>query len=450
MWKPLGAALAALLLGSCGGGGGSDTVGVAGGTAQIASSRAPVQAKRRGADRPLAAEPARVVNTNRLGDQRLRMVGATGDGGYVVAWSTGGFLSMQAFDDEGERAGPETRIQLEIPAPTADASRQAIEESQLAVLTDGSLVVAYRITRDTTTGVYFQIFGKDGTLLVPETQVASQAFAGQQGPFLKSAAVVALSDGGFVLASTLSTGFRALPNRSDVTLHWFDRQGHEVAPRADVSGLELSYSIAADAHGGVTVVTNALDLSHGSQGFLFQAIHFDATHVGTVIASSGSQRLDLLPLENGYVLFTLGAQVTMQMLDSQGHPVGASQTVAVPYRAFELADGSFVVISLTNGVYAAQRLTADGTAIGQPLAFDTHGGLPGEVALTDGGFVAAWSAPGAAGDADVYAQRFVQRPNGRHHACLDNAKAQDLKGRARKAFVDACEGDDSSAGNDGT
>ena len=449
MLKFLCAALAALVLGSCGGGGGGGG-GDPGGMGTVLPGSpltAPVQVAKGAMDSGLLAGPVSVVNTTTANDQVLRAIGATADGGYVVAWiSSGQILYMQAYDAAGARSGSEVQIPLEILAPTQVANRLAVEQSSMAVLSDGSVVVLYSITRDvespngppsTTMGVFFQVFSASGTRIVPETQVASQPFAGPKGPYLGTPAVVARSDGGFVVASALAHYSTRFASISTLSLYWFDSRGQPVGAPVVVGDFpELRYTMVADAHGGLTLATSNTSDDYRTDYTVF---HYGADHASQTIVAPRGRPAVVLPLENGYVLFALGGDATVQRLDSQGNPVGASTPIAsLPVAARELADGTYVVIWFANGVYTAERFAADGTSLGQPVPIDSNGAAPQIAALADPGFAAAWSAAGANGDSDVYTQRFTERLSDRKKACLDSARAQGLKGRERKAFVDAC------------
>jgi hypothetical protein len=450
--RSLCAAWAALVLVSCGGG--SDGTGIDP-TLAASPMSASARAKSGPMDPSFVAGPVSVVNTTTASDQMLRAVGATQDGGYVVAWiSTGQLLFMQAYDRAGARTGSEIRIPLQIDASTQAASRMAIEQSSVAVLRDGSVVVLYRITRDvampdgftsTSTGVFFQIFSANGMQLVPETEVVSQRYAGPIGPTLGFPRLLALSDGGFAVASLISSYVTGSPNRAGVSLYWFNGQGQRVgSPVAVGSFIQvfpvLPWDLVADAHGGLVLsVLSPSSPTHDVQG---RAFHYGPDHVlsQTIV---GPQRLPILvlPLEDGYVLFTAvaGGGATMQMLDTQGSPVGEVTTVAsLPFAARELADGNFVVVWLADGVYTAQLFADDGTSLGKAVPIGSNGTAPAVAALAAPAFVAAWSAASASGDSDVYAQRLSEKRGEQRKACLDNAKGQGLKGHERKAFVDAC------------
>ena len=430
---------------SCGGGGGGD-----GTDATLpASPQAQQLLKARNvpSTAPLVAGPVSVVNTTTAGDQVLRSIGATSDGGYVVAWiSSGSTLYTQAYDSAGAKAAAQTPIPLDVGAATQAAAAQAVQASAVAVLNDGTVVVVYSVSRNTDqpggtvltrTGVYFQRFDANGVQLAGETEVASREdVVNYRTPVTNQLTATALSDAGFVVGWAVS-GFSAqFGSISTLSLRWFDSQGRPVGSPVEVGQFPaLTYDVVADPRGGFTLSTSELDNFFKTE---VSAFHYDANHGFQQIVAPRFGAALLLPVEDGYVLFDGGADgVTAQMLDSQGSPVGTPTAFAsMPIAARELADGSNVAILHAGGGFAAQRFARDGTPIGEPLAIDSNAAMPTVVALADTGFAAAWSAASANGDSDVYTQRFVERFSDRKKACLNAAKG--LKGQQRKAFVDAC------------
>jgi hypothetical protein len=444
MFRILWAAFAALVLASCGGGGdaGADAAGSA------SPSGVLLKAKKVSPIPDLVAEPVSVVNTPTT-QGTLRTIGATSDGGYVVAWFSGSSsIYIQAYDSTGAKAGAPTKINLEIAAGTPDDSRRAIQAASVVVLNDGSVVVVYRVAREVLvfgsvevdTGVYFQRFDANGNQLIGETQITllEESPANPRAPFISGFLARALSDGGFVVAWTTASIFTpGFPNGSSLTLRWFDSQGQPQGSEVQVgafSGLEFT-SMQADSHGGVTLAASFLDQFFHTH---YAVWHYDANHVLQPTAP-GLSPMSLLPLESGYVLFTGGsAGATAQILDAQGNPIGTPSAIpAVPIAARELADGTYVAIWPAGGGFVAQRFAANGTRLGEPLAIDSNGAVPSVVALADTGFAAAWSTSRTV-DSDMLTQRFVERFSDRKKACLNSARG--LKGQQRKAFVDACMG----------
>jgi hypothetical protein len=446
MFRIFWAALAALVLVSCGGGGGGD-----GGTSSAApASPSSVLLKAKVPTIPgLVAQPVSVVNTPTT-QGTLRAIGAASDGGYVVAWFSGSSsIYLQAYDSSGATSGAQTKIDLEIAARTLDDSRRAIQAASVAVLDDGTVVVVYRVTRDvdlldgtfrTVTGVFFQLFDANGNLLKGETEIVSQEEPQNtlRGPFLNPPTPVALSGGGFVVGTAVSFFSAQFGSTSTLSLRWFDSQGQPAGSPVEVGTFpQLTYSIVADTHGGFTLSTSQLDNFFRME---FSVFHYDTNHVFQQIVAPQFARALLLPLQGGYVLFTsAGAGATAQILDNQGSPIGAPTTLpAMPIAARELADGTYVAIWPTDEGFVAQRFAAGGTFIGGPLAIASNGAVPAVVALADTGFSAAWSAASGNGAGDVLTQRFTERFSERKKACLDSAKG--LKGQERKAFMDACMG----------
>jgi hypothetical protein len=445
MFRILTAALAALVLVSCGGGGGADDM------LSSSASTAPLQAKKVSPGPTLLAEQVSVVSTTTIGDQVLRAIGATIDGGYVVAWISGGpTLYIQAYDSAGAKTGAQTQVALEVPAPFPDAARRAIQQSSVAVLNDGSVVVAYLVTRnielaDGTTrpkaGVYFQRFDANGAQLVAETEVVSQEEPPDpRGSFLTPPTTLALSGGVFVVGWAVAHFSEQFGSISTLSLRWFDSQGQAVGSPVEVGDFpQLRYSLVADTHGGFTLSTFQLDNFFNTD---VSAFHYDPSHMFQQVAPRFGtlDTLLLLPLQSGYVLFAKGpGDATAQLLDSQANPIGLPTTIpSMPIAARELADGTYVAVwPVGGGVpaqgFAAQRYAADGTPMGELLAIDSNAGVPQIVALADTGFAAAWSAASANGDTDVYTQRFIEASK---KACLNSAKG--LKGQDRKAFMNAC------------
>jgi hypothetical protein len=381
----------------------------------------------------------------------------------VATWSHvsgSSTILIQAYDSTGAKAGAPIPLDLEIVARTLDDSRRAIQTASVAVLSDGTVVVVYRVTRDilvdggfvdTITGIYFQRFGANGDKLMGETEIVSQSEppANPRRSFISGYSVRALSDGGFVAAWTI-TGplLTGRPSNTSLFVRWFDSQGQPEGSAVGVAGgPELRFtSMEADTHGGVT-----LSASYFDARFLFTqyaVFHYDANRVLQPTVAPGLSPMLLLHLESGYVLFTSGTcdqpctvtGPTAQILDSQGNPIGTPTPIPfMPDAARELADGSYVAIWSVGGTYVAQRYAADGTPLGEPVAIDSNGARPAVAALADTGFAAAWTGTGITGDTDVFTQRFVeQKFSERKKACNNSAKG--LRGQERKAFVDACMG----------
>jgi hypothetical protein len=442
MFKVIIAAVAASVLVSCGGGGESQsTLSASASSAALAQDIAPGHAA-------LVADPVSVVNTTTAGSHSLNTVGATPDGGYIVAWTSSAepALFIQAYDSTGAKAGAETQIPLNIVAPTPEAATAAILRSSVAVLSDGSVVVVYLVTRNidlpgggvqTTTGLYFQRFDANGNQLMGETPITSQPFQGPKGPFIQFPQIAPLSDGGFVVGWGIAHFSAQFGSISTLYLRWFDSQGQPVGYLWEVGDFPaLTYRIIPDTQGGgFTLLTSQTDNFFRTE---YSAFHYDASHAFLQVVAPQLDAVFVLRLEAGFVVFSrTAAGATAQMLDSQGNPVGAATSIpSLPFDARELADGTYVTISFASGDFVAQRYAAGGEAMGDPVPIDSAGVGPQIVPLADGGFAAAWTAASVSGGIDVYTQRFTERFSDRMKACQDRAKG--LTGLERKTFIEAC------------
>ena len=448
----------ALALAACGGGGGSS------GDASRVSAQA-LKARVMVPDPTLAAQAVSVVNTTTAGDQVLRSIGALNDGGYTVAWISGNStLFIQRYDSAGHKVGGETAIAISVagsagPCPSTCDPAAAIRQSSIAVLGDGSVVVAYEIDRvvgqvgaytEVKQGIYIQRFDASGAQLLAETEVFSTlALMNPRPTFLSDPTVRALADGGFVVA--WNTQVPALTNlsTSQILKRRYDSQAQPLGGTATAGSFLLldwpstGFTLVPDASGGYTLTVSSLDPAFNP---IVSAIHYDATDAAAQIAAPRSGSVLLLPLEGDrFVLFRSDSSgISRQFLDSAGNPVGDPVPVSsIPFAARELMDGSFVAFWNTGGNITAQRFDSAGAPRGDLLTLQTSVSAPGIAPLVDGGFAAAWSAPGAAGDLDVFTQRFIEvvardqaALRAKRKACL--AAAKGLRGQERKALMGAC------------
>jgi hypothetical protein len=437
-------ALLSIALAACGGGGQDELA--------ASESALPVlaQAKKERADTALVAQPASVVNTTIAGDQSLRSIGVVADGGYTVAWISGQTLYMQRYDSAGQNAGGETVVQLNIAV--GDNTEFVTINSSVAVLTDGGVVVAYPVIRNfpqpngtvlTESGIYMQRFDPGGVQVLAETQLASRLqLVHYRSSFFGEPKTLALADGGYVLGWTDFTPSAVVGVRNTFYNQRFDSQNQRVGASmviGEAGTVGSSYRFTADAHGGYTLYSFQIDPNNYPRD-LVTVNHYEASQMSRQIVAPRAGGAVLLPLESGsYVLFATNSvgEAYSQILDSGGNPVAEPSPISSPpISAEEMADGSYVVFWASGGGVAVQRFDSGGAPMGDVQAIQTHGGGARAVALADGGFAAAWSAAGSAGDVDVYTQRFVEQADNQRKACLTGARG--MHGRERKAFMEAC------------
>ncbi|MDB5880926.1 MAG: uncharacterized protein JWP43_804 [Ramlibacter sp.] len=450
-----------LMLAACGGGGD-------GSASSVASPAPAVQAlkgKPAASTPDLVPQPSSVVNTTIPGNQLIRSLGALDRGGYTVAWiSDGTGLFIQRYDSAGKKVGGETAVQLNVSGTAActpgvcDAAA-AIRDSSVAVLADGSVVVAYEIDRPAgqvgafnqfKQGIYIQRFSADGVQLAGETTVFSRLELLNSRPeFLSVPTVRALTDGGFVVAWNTRVAQLTNASNSQLLSQRYDEHARPVGGTVTVGSFLLQdqsgrgFTLTADASAGYTLTVSHLDLAFQP---IASAIHYDADNTGTQIVAPRSGSVFLLPLQDDrFVLITTDSSGSfLQFLDQAGKPVGAPTPVPpTPIEARELKDGSFVVFWNPAANLVFQRFDRAGARIGNLQTIATKVSVAAAAALQDGGFALGWSGPGANIDLDVFTTQFIEAPGPDHgalrakrKACLDSAKG--MKGQQRKAFVDSC------------
>ena len=459
MWKPVFAACIALSLTACGGGGSSADANPA--AADVLKSN-PVPT-----NSTLVAQPLTRVNTTTAGNQAFRSIGALADGGYTVAWiSDNSALFIQRYDSAGNKVGGEVSVPLVIQSAQSPGAGDsladpaaALRDSSIAVLGDGSVVVAYEIDRfveqvgaffQFKEGIYIQQFDANGAQLLGETEVFSQVESrDSRSIFLSDPKIVPLADGGFTVAWVNLIPALTVDSTNTLFKQRFDGAAQPVGGvvtvgrflQLDAAGLRLT----ADASGGYTLTVTF-------QGGFTEpfdrtaAIHFDAADTATQIVAPRPGEVLLLPLEGDrYVLFSSDSTGTFrQFLDSAGNPVGDPTPIpSMPFDAQELADGSFVVFWNLDGNLVWERFDSSGTPLTNLQTIATKAGTTGAAPLANGGFAVSWSGPSGAGDVDVFTTQFLEvlsptqaELRAKRKACLNSAKG--MTGQDRKAFVDAC------------
>jgi hypothetical protein len=430
-----------LVLAGCGGGGSSTGSGLTP-EALVARSSPPGQAAK--APAALVPQPLSLVNTITAGNQTGRAIGATADGGYTVVWD--GSLSMRHYQSNGHAAAPETALQF--VAGTGGSSSSQVTSTSVAVLEDGSVVVAYGVTRTfapdraptvTTAGLYLQRFGPDGAQILPETQLYNlQIGDPRRTTTVQDVQALAMPGGGYVLGWTLSSVSATVGLLNTFMTQFFDAQNQPVGAGMGLGGINMRARIVADGLGGYTLYWSGLRSDFRPTGLNVE--HYDATQTKLSVLSAWPEGALLLPLDDGrYLLYTSSTATgtSRQVLDSSGAAQGPAMPVAhMPVLASLLADGTYVAAWPTDaGGLDAQRFDMQGTPIGDVLALPADATTRHLITpLSDGGFAAAWTTAGASGDLDVYTQSFLEAPD--RKTCLTNARG--LRGQARKAFIANC------------
>jgi hypothetical protein len=306
-------------------------------------------------------------------------VDVAGDG-FVVTWQSGPAFSPCTQDGSGFGVfarvfdGTGTALTDELQVNTFTTYGQA--NPAVADVGDGFVVVWDSDLEDGDgTGVFARLFATNGTAAGTEFQVAETTLGDQYRP-----AVAALGDGGFHVVWLDSQGAGAV---ADVFGRRFGASGEALTSEALLSApspvLERARPLIVPSGDGATALWSARDAE----------TRFDV--VGVRINESGAVMGGEL-VANAYVT----ARQTLSSVVASGD-------------GFIVAWNSLDQDGDSEGVFA-RRMGADARPIGPEFPVSAYTlGEQSDVAvaaLTDGGFVAAWSSPEDASEYAVVAARF--------------------------------------------
>lgn len=414
------------------------------------------------------AGQAETVNSMTGGDQMARAVGALADGGYAVAWAgagDGGLVSVQRFDAAGMKVGGEAMLALDL--------RQH-PDTALAVLSDGSVVVAYTAMRSVprdgysmeVSSVFAQRFDATGQPLGGASEVGSLTHSSLAPDYKipREPGLLTWPDGSWAVTWDVVEVRGGQETSVTGALASFDSRGEPVGRGARLFGAgepDARASFATLPDGGLLFVEQYVA---GGESFVRFTPSDSLERTATVATTADGRPLPgdsiLLALSDGYVLWSAdGTQPYLQLLDAGGAAVGTATAAAhAPHQAVALADGGFVLFWPTPGQDAsgadlvAQRFDGAGVAVGGEQRVETNGGESLVTALPDGGWALAWTAVGADGSLDVFTQLFTDAvaPSG-PPAPADSDAAGNPASPARGETVQGLAGDDllhGTSGND--
>ena len=246
----------------------------------------------------------------------------------------------------------------------------------VAALSGGGYVVAWRSDGQDgeSDGIYFQRYNADGSEQGAETP-ANTTWAGRQW----QSDVSGLTDGGFVI--TWRDGEEEADN---IFLQRFNASGEKVGSETRVNT--------------TTTYWQSLDRVAGLNGG------------GYVVMWSS------------YVSYANSYDVHAQQYDADGNPVGGEVSVntttedsQTPSAIMALSDGGYLIAWSSrdgdgSGAYF-QRFDSSGSTVGGETLVNTttveYQGVPSAAALSDGGYVIAWTSYGQDGDDyGIYHQRY--------------------------------------------
>ncbi|HNH34547.1 MAG TPA: Calx-beta domain-containing protein, partial [Rhodocyclaceae bacterium] len=320
------------------------------------------------------------VNTHTIDDQDYPDITRLADGGWVIAWQSYGQdyeadegVFFQRYAANGTAVGGETQANTYVQSDQMDVTVAGLQGGGWVVLWESWNEDGYQ------DGVFGQVYDVDGNVVGSEFQ-ANVTTDGDQD----NASVTVLADGNFVVAwdSADLDGF------SEGTVgRLFDTDGTPLSGEFQISPSEgdsrdKNPRIAALADGGFAATFDTYDAGGGLKNVGMRLFNAD-----------GTTRTPVIP-------------VNQETANDQWRSAITS-----------LAGGNFVVAweSLGQdgdgyGVYA-RLFNAGGAALGNEFrlnqeTFDDQDTVA-VAALTDGGFVAAWSSYGQDGDYwGVFARRF--------------------------------------------
>ena len=406
------------------------------------------------------AGQANTVNTTTVGDQAALAVGALADGGYAVAWAgagDGSLVAVQRIDAAGAKVGAEATLALDL---------REHPDAALAVLRDGSVVVAFTAVRSVPLDGYS----------MEVSSVLAQRFDASGAP------VGGAYEAGSLTHSSIADDYR-IP-REPGLLTWPDgswavtwdvvevRGGQEIAVTGAVAsfdsrgepvgrgarlfgagepGAQASFATLPD--GGLLFVEQYVA---GGQSLVRFSPSDSRERTNTIEATAEGSPLPgdsiLLALNEGYALWSADDGVPyLQLLDTAGVPVASRMPAAhEPHQAQALADGGFVLFWPLGADLAAQRFDAMGAAVGGEQRVETNGGEALVTALPDGGWALAWTATGADGSLDVFTQRFADTEGAvTGPPAADPDAAGSPAGPARGEPIEGLPGDDVLHGTPG-
>ena len=271
------------------------------------------------------------VNTQVTGTQQSPSIDSLSDGGFIVSYDSGdgaGYgVFAQRFDANGNLVGDELQIN--------DTTLNHQWTSSVTALENGGLVVAWtdRVLTDISSeNVVFKVYDSAGQS-VGEIEIADPGIRESQ------VNVIALSDGGFVLAYQITNS----PD-SEIFMQRYNSDGSVSGDLQQISTNNRAFSpdVAELANGDVVVSWHAIDSLTGS--YLVHSRTFEVP---------GNTQVDPVPANNAPELNNVVTDVQLDESDSID--------ISLPVGLFSDPDGDVLTISAT---------LADGSDLPAWLVFD--------------------------------------------------------------------------------
>jgi len=388
------------------------------------------------------------VNTTDLGIQRKPVVAATGDGGYIVAWSSqvgdgdrwGVFA--QKFDSNNNKVGAEFIVNTETYAEQYEPSISATKA--------GGVVITWTSDEQDghANGIFAQILDQDANLVGGEFQVNTTSYHVQEDSDVGAFDLLIPSSGGGG-GGAGEAGFVVtwLSFRQDGNQDWavyaqrFDKDGNKEGDEFQVNsfdyGNQTTPKVTALHDGGFVITWVSNEQDGGDEGIWGQRYDANGEAMGGEFQiNSYTKGIQYEPAVTGlkdggfvvtwssYAQDGRGYGVFGQNYDATGNPVGSEYQINThtflqqdESTVTALDDGGYVVTWTSygqdgrgDGIFG-QRFDATGTKVGTEFQANTHiwnnQNKSDVTALSDGGFLITWSSDRQDGSqTGVYAQQF--------------------------------------------
>ena len=371
------------------------------------------------------------VNTYTSSDQTGLSITSLSDGGFVIAWMSGGQdgdsygIYAQRYDSSGNKLGDEFQVNT---YTEGDQSWPSITS-----LNDGGFVIAWQSNGQDGSGE--GIYAKKYRASPLSVSTPIEDMSTNVGDALSYTVPVSTfhSDTGDPLTYSAKVKLLSEPDDQykDVsTVSWlsFDPDTRELTGVPNTFGM---YSIQIEASDGVCTITDSFILS--VSGPVVNGAEFQ---VNTHIANRQDSPVITSLNDGGFVVAWQsnlqdgnGYGIYAQRYDSSGNRVGSEFQVNTYTGNIQsepnittLNDGGFVIAWHSEGqdgsswgVYA-QRYDSSGNRLGDEFQVNTYTeGSQGQsriISLSDGGFVITWNSSGQDGDSvGIYAQRYDSSGN---------------------------------------
>lgn len=419
------------------------------------------------------------INTTTTGYQNEPSVTALKDGSYVVAWAdqssaSADYIFTQRYSASGVKIGSESRVNASTTGEQEDPT--------ITALANGGYVVAWKVDNGGgNVDIRMQRFDSTGAKAGSESRVNTYTIGEQDSP-----EITALKDGGYVLSWA---SYQQDGSEWGAYLQRYDANGVKVGVETRINttstGEQDGPTITSLTDGGYMAVWEGNGVGD-TYGIFAQRFNSAGVKVGgeTRINSttSGFQQDPVVTVlaNGGYVVAWQSypddldnnedtqapSDIFTQLYNASGVKVGGQTMVNTTTtgsqeepRVVALSDGGYLVAWSGNGSGDAsgvfmQRYNASGSKVGTETRVNTtttgNQELTSIAALADGGYLVTWESYSAdGGNSEVYAQRFDANGNKLTNLIGDTADNTLTWANSSSAIIDGAAGNDKLTGGSG-